>query len=77
VREKQKKVFNMCYLVSKAWQINKLSWTPEVTSFLEVCEHLILEQFPEDVRSNEFRFMVQSLLFSKEYYDTQEKTGSN
>jgi len=66
----------MCYLASKSFQTNKLTFTPEVISFLEVCEHLILEQYPEDVRSNEFRFILQSLLFSKEYFDSQEKAGA-
>jgi hypothetical protein len=48
----------MCYIVSKSFQANKLSFSPEVISFFEVCEHLVLEQYPEDVQSNEFRFLI-------------------
>jgi hypothetical protein len=76
VKEKQKKVFNMCYIVSKSFQANKLSFSPEVISFMEVCEHLVLDQYPENVQSNEFRFLIQSYLFSKEYFDSQEKAGA-
>ena len=66
----------MCYIVSKSFQANKLSFSPEVISFMEVCEHLVLEQYPEDVQSNEFRFLIQSYLFSKEYFDSQVKAGA-
>ena len=69
-------MFNMCYIVSKSFTANKLSFSPEVISFMEVCEHLVLDQYPEDVQSNEFRMLVQSCLFSKEYYDSQENAGA-
>jgi len=66
----------MCYIVSKSIQANKLAFSPEVISFMEVCEHLVLEQYPESVQSNEFRYLIQSFLFSKEYFDSQEKAGA-
>ena len=39
-----------------------------------MCESLALENYPSNVESNEFRYLIQSLLFSKEYYDFKEKT---
>jgi hypothetical protein len=43
--------------------------TDEVFAFLQVSEPIAVEHYPSDVVSNDFRYLLQSLLFSKEYID--------
>ncbi len=59
----------MCYLVSKVYVDNNLKFSDELKSFLQVCEPHALEYYPEDVASNDFRYLIQSLFFSKDYYE--------
>lgn len=67
----------MNYLVAKSFYSSKLRYTNEVYTFLQVVEPLAIEYFPEDVLSNEFRYLLQSLLFSKEFYEYQQKHSSD
>lgn len=67
--KKHKNVFHLNYLVAKAFKENNLKFTDEVMSFLQVCEPIALEHFPTDVLSNDFRYLLQSMLFTKEYLD--------
>lgn len=68
-RERENKVFHMVYLVSKSFVDNNLKFTDELKSFLQVLEPLAIEHYPKDVLSNEFRYLIQGLFFSKEYYE--------
>jgi hypothetical protein len=48
-KEREKKVFHMVYLVSKAFVDNNLKFSDELISFLQVLEPHALEHYPKDV----------------------------
>jgi len=66
----------MVYLVSKVFVDNNLKFSDELISFLQVLEPHALEHYPTDVLSNDFRYLIQGLFFSKEFYEAGIGSGS-
>eukprot|EP00347_Sterkiella_histriomuscorum_P013146 403365837 len=67
--EKMQKLIRTLFYASKIQFTNKLKFTEEVLTFLEQLEPLIYNQFPENVTSIQFYWIVYSMYFDAKYID--------
>ena len=70
-------MLHLNYLVAKAFKESRLAVTPVLLDFLQACEPYVLKQYPKTADSNDFRYLLQSMFFTKEYHDHQLHRGGD
>lgn len=68
-------MLHLNYLVSKAFKESRLAMSPALLDFLQACEPYVHKQYPQQVGSNDFRYLLQSMFFTKEYHDFLVRRG--